>query len=153
MRAPGSNHNLGLRRDLPRSWRDWEPEHGLKRPEKGDSDSRSGRTSPTTAMRGATTHTTWRRAPRGLVENVETATGYGTVRTDSPPKGGEGGAWQRTAQTGSFGMKERWRGRVKRTSSQGMAGIQTGICRIVSSPGGQQGRNPGKQLASPRKLL
>ena len=60
--------------------------------EKGDSDSRSGRTSPTTALREATTQMTWRRAPRGLVENVETATGYGTARTDSPRKGGEVGA-------------------------------------------------------------
>ena len=32
-------------------------------------------------------------------------------------------------------------------------GIPTGICSIVSSPGGQQGWGPGKQLASPRKLL
>ena len=52
-----------------------------------DSGSRSWRTSPTTALRGATTHMKWRRAPRGLVENVETATGYGTL----PPEGGGGG--------------------------------------------------------------
>ena len=93
--------------------------HGLKRPQKGDSGSRSCRTSPTTARREATTHVTWRRPPRGLVENVETATGYGTARTDFPRKGGEGGARRRTPQTGSFGMKEKWRGRVKTTRSPG----------------------------------
>ena len=88
-------------------------------PEKGDSDSRSGRTLPTSALREATTRTTWRRAHRGLVENVEIATGYGTARTDSPRKGGEGGAWRSTAQTGSLGMKEQWRGRVTKTRFPG----------------------------------
>ena len=34
-----------------------------------------------------------------------------------------------------------------------MACIHTGIWCIVSSLGRQQGRDPGKQLASPRKLL
>ena len=58
---------------------------------KGDSDSRSGRTSPTIALRDATTHMTWRRAPRGLVENVETATGYGTASGLPPARGGRGG--------------------------------------------------------------
>ena len=36
-------------------------------------------------------HMTWRRAPWGLVENVETATRYGTARTESLRKGGGGG--------------------------------------------------------------
>ena len=88
--APGNNPNPELRQDLSRSWKDWEPERGLKRPEKGDSGSRNGRTSPTTALREATTRMTWQRAPQDLVKNVATTTGYGTRKADSPWKGGRG---------------------------------------------------------------
>ena len=37
----------------------------------------------------------------------------------SPGRGGRGGAWWRTAQTGSFGMQVKWRGRAKTTTSPG----------------------------------
>ena len=67
------------------------------------------------------------KGPQGPAENVATTTAYGTAKADSPRKGGDGGAWQRVPQTGSLGMTEKWRWKVKRTRFPG-SGLHTGIC-------------------------